>query len=91
MRYLCQPLLPNIFLSVFFPAKELTGLQARVLLESLISANHSFASLTFNLSTIYELCSDKSTGLKSQLSDAVARQPVSGDMNLDRPNADFKL
>ncbi|TQB68581.1 hypothetical protein MPDQ_003203 [Monascus purpureus] len=65
--------------------------EARVLLESLISANHSFASLTFNLSTIYELCSDKSTGLKSQLSDAVARQPVSGDMNLDRPNADFKL
>lgn len=62
-----------------------------MLLESLISANHSFASLTFNLSTIYELCSDKSTGLKSQLSDAVARQPVSGDMNLDRPNADFKL
>lgn len=66
-------------------------MQARVLLESLVSENHSFASLTFNLATIYELCSDKSTSLKRQLAEAVAKQPVSGEVNLDRPNSDFKL
>lgn len=70
---------------------QLTLFQARVLLESLVSANHSFSSLLFNLSTVYELCSDHSGKLKWQLVDTVAQQPVTGDTNLNRPNADFKL
>jgi hypothetical protein len=65
--------------------------QSRELLESLVSANHSFCSLVFNLSTVYELCSDKSGQLKAELVDRVSKQPVSGNANLDRPNADFKL
>ncbi|KAJ9309467.1 hypothetical protein DTO217A2_1085 [Paecilomyces variotii] len=65
--------------------------ESRGLLESLISGNNSFQSLTFNLATIYELCSDKSRNLKLRLADEVAKQPHTGDTNIDRPNADFKL
>lgn len=62
-----------------------------MLLESQVSANHSFSSLVFNLSTVYELCSDGASNLKGQLAASIARQPVSGHTNLDRPNADLKL
>ncbi|KAJ5132755.1 hypothetical protein N7448_006913 [Penicillium atrosanguineum] len=65
--------------------------QARELLESQISANHSFGSLIFNLSTVYELCSDGASQLKGQLAGTIANQPVSGQTNLDRSNTDFKL
>lgn len=65
--------------------------QARQLLESQVSTNHSFGSLIFNLSTIYELCSDSAGQLKGQLAATVSNQPVLGQTNLDRPNADFKL
>ncbi|RAK99735.1 uncharacterized protein BO80DRAFT_358182 [Aspergillus ibericus CBS 121593] len=65
--------------------------EAREVLESLVQANHSFSSLVFNLSTVYELCSDKSAKLKTDLVETVAKQPVTGATNLDRPNGDFKL
>ncbi|KAJ5648254.1 hypothetical protein N7490_004626 [Penicillium lividum] len=65
--------------------------QARQLLESQVSTNHSFGSLVFNLSTVYELCSDNAGQLKGQLAATVASQPVSGQTNMDRPNTDFKL
>lgn len=65
--------------------------QARELVESQVSANHSFGSLIFNLSTIYELCSDSAGRLKGQLAATISNQPVLGQNNLDRPNADFKL
>ncbi|KAN0083333.1 hypothetical protein V8E54_002421 [Elaphomyces granulatus] len=65
--------------------------ESRALLESLVSANYSFQSLTFNLSTIYELCSDKSKALKTRLAEEVSKQSHFGETNLDRPNADFKL
>ncbi|KAJ6166670.1 hypothetical protein N7470_002117 [Penicillium chermesinum] len=65
--------------------------EARQLLESQISSNHSFTSLIFNLSTIYELCSDVAGQLKGRLAASIAAQPVSGQTNLDRPNTDFKL
>ncbi|KAI2895618.1 hypothetical protein CBS63078_3352 [Aspergillus niger] len=65
--------------------------EAREVLESLVHTNHSFSSLVFNLSTVYELCSDKSAKLKTDLVETVARQPVTGTTNLDRPNGDFKL
>ncbi|KAJ6115793.1 hypothetical protein N7523_006210 [Penicillium sp. IBT 18751x] len=65
--------------------------QARELLESQVSANQSFGSLIFNLSTIYELCSDNAGHLKGQLAGTIANQPVSGQTNLDRSNTDFKL
>ncbi|RHZ74461.1 hypothetical protein CDV55_108126 [Aspergillus turcosus] len=65
--------------------------EARQILESLVAANHLFGSLVFNLSTVYELCSDKAGILKTTLAESVAKQPISGDINLDRPSADFKL
>ncbi|KAL5050066.1 hypothetical protein BDW71DRAFT_142355 [Aspergillus fruticulosus] len=65
--------------------------EAREALETLVQAQHSFSSLVFNLATIYELCSDKAMQLKHGLVEKVAKQPVTGHANLDRPNADFKL
>lgn len=65
--------------------------QARQLLESQVSANHSFSSLVFNLSTVYELCFDSAAQLKGRLAATIAKQPVTGQTNLDRPNADLKL
>lgn len=61
------------------------------MLEELVRENNSFGSLVFNLSTVYELCSDKSPNMKAELVDVISKQPVTGHTNLDRPNADFKL
>ncbi|EAW09637.1 uncharacterized protein ACLA_038480 [Aspergillus clavatus NRRL 1] len=65
--------------------------EARQTLESLVAENQSFGSLIFNLATVYELCSDKAAVLKATLAESVAQQPISGDINLDRPNSDFKM
>ncbi|KAE8412878.1 hypothetical protein BDV36DRAFT_46999 [Aspergillus pseudocaelatus] len=65
--------------------------EARQILESLVHGGQSFGGLIFNLSTVYELCSDKSAQLKAGLVDLVAKEPATGHTNLDRPNADFKL
>ncbi|KAL5357834.1 hypothetical protein BJX96DRAFT_28268 [Aspergillus floccosus] len=65
--------------------------EARQVLEELVRENNSFGSLVFNLSTVYELCSDKSPNMKAELVDVISKQPVTGHTNLDRPNADFKL
>ncbi|KAL4969763.1 uncharacterized protein BDV14DRAFT_87338 [Aspergillus stella-maris] len=68
---------------------QLSG--AREVLESLVQTQHSFSSLVFNLATVYELCSDKAVQLKQGLVEAIAKQPITGNANLDRLNADFKL
>ncbi|KAL4810476.1 hypothetical protein BDV18DRAFT_57926 [Aspergillus unguis] len=65
--------------------------EAREVLESLVQTQHSFASLVFNLATVYELCSDKAVQLKHGLVEDIAKQPITGHANLDRLNADFKL
>ena len=67
------------------------SMKARQLLESQVAANHSFTSLIFNISTVYELCSDNAGQLKGQLAATISHQPISGQTNLDRSNADFKL
>lgn len=43
-------------------------------MEALIDSGKAFPGLTFNLSTIYELCSDNSKALKSELAERVAAQ-----------------
>ncbi|CUS14771.1 unnamed protein product [Tuber aestivum] len=48
--------------------------EARSVLESLIDNGTSFTGLTFNLSTIYELCSDNSKVLKASLAERIAAQ-----------------
>ncbi|EED19562.1 conserved hypothetical protein [Talaromyces stipitatus ATCC 10500] len=65
--------------------------ESRSLLESLVSENHAFQSLTFNLATIYELCCDNPQNRKMNLGQMVSQQTHHGEMNLDRTNADFKL
>ncbi|KAJ5341361.1 hypothetical protein N7541_010485 [Penicillium brevicompactum] len=65
--------------------------EARQVLEAQVSANLSFGSLIFNLSTLYELCSDSAGHLKGQLADTISKQPITGQTNLDRPNSDLKL
>ncbi|MCJ1376676.1 hypothetical protein MMC20_007921 [Loxospora ochrophaea] len=66
------------------------NLAARPLLESLINAGYSFNALTFNLSTIYELCSEKSRARKIELTEQVAAQDVS-DRGWEKTNLAFKI
>ncbi len=65
-------------------------MQARKLLESLVEEGHSFHGLTFNLSTIYELSTEKARALKLDLTDKVAAQPES-EAGWEKANVDFKL
>ena len=64
--------------------------EARPLLESLVSDGHSFPSLIFNLSTIYELCTEKSKGLKMDLVGQLADREGSS-FGWEKLNADLKL
>ena len=74
--------------------------QARNLLSQLVNEGNSFHALTFNLSTIYELCTERSRALKIGLAEKVAelqqeRDRASGDGNggvgWEKVNGDFKL
>ncbi|TVY27321.1 hypothetical protein LHYA1_G002961, partial [Lachnellula hyalina] len=51
---------------------------AKEALESLIDEGNSFHALTFNLSTIYELCTERSRALKIGLAERVAGMLVEG-------------
>ncbi|KAH9210192.1 hypothetical protein DL95DRAFT_371268 [Leptodontidium sp. 2 PMI_412] len=64
--------------------------EARTLLESLITTSHSFHALTFNLSTIYELCTERSRALKIGLAERVAGLQEGGG-GWEKVNGDFKL
>lgn len=61
--------------------------QARDIMEATVSCGAVFPALTFNLSTIYELSTDRSRGLKTQLVDKVATFQDTPSLT----NADFKL
>ncbi|KAG4443406.1 hypothetical protein IFR05_001085 [Cadophora sp. M221] len=69
--------------------------EARTLLESLITTSHSFHALTFNLSTIYELCTERSRALKIGLAEKVAGMSDggggTGGRGWEKVNGDFKL
>lgn len=64
--------------------------KARELLEQLVESGRSSRTLLFNLSTMYELCTDRSRALKMRLAEKVA---AVGDRTRgwDKTNADFKL
>jgi hypothetical protein len=64
-------------------------MQARDLLESLVQEENSFHALTFNLSTIYELCTERSRALKISLAEKVASMEVK--KGWEKVNGDFKL
>ena len=66
--------------------------KARSLLEELIASGYSFHALTFNLSTIYELCTDRSKVLKGELAEKLAEKEGREDgTGWERVNEDFKL
>lgn len=62
--------------------------EAREILEALVEENSSFHALTFNLSTIYELCTERSRALKIGLAEKIAALPERGG---EKANGDFKL
>lgn len=57
----------------------------------MVDKGKSFQALTFNLSTIYELCTDRSRELKIQLAEQVAALPATARSGWEPTNADFKL
>ncbi|WEW55090.1 hypothetical protein PRK78_000518 [Emydomyces testavorans] len=65
--------------------------ESREFLEFLVERGNSFQSLTFNLATIYELCSENSRNLKLDLTQQISYQPPSRDINWERPSSDFKI
>lgn len=73
-------------------------LQAKEALEGLVEDGNSFHALTFNLSTIYELCTERSRALKIGLAEKVAEMMVEkrsggvgGEIGGEKVNGDFKL
>jgi len=65
--------------------------EARDILEQLVDSGKSFHALTFNLSTVYELCSDGSRPLKLKLAERVAALPANDGAGWEKSNLDFKL
>lgn len=64
--------------------------QGKELLEGLVDAGRSSRTLLFNLTTMYELCTEKARNLKMKLSDRVAAMEETPN-GWERTNADFKL
>lgn len=96
---------PSLFL-VNFPLLTRIAPQARTILEELVDEGNGFHALTFNLSTIYELCTERSRPLKIGLAEKVAElqrerdragegegEGGKGSMEVgwEKVNADFKL
>lgn len=70
--------------------RKLNGLQGRQILEDLVEAGHSSHTLLFNLSTMYELCTERNRNLKTKLVERVAAMPESS-AGWEKTTADFKL
>lgn len=64
--------------------------EGRDILESLVDKGYSSHTLLFNLSTMYELCTEKNKTLKVKLTERVAAMEES-PTGWERTNADFKL
>ncbi|KAJ9661533.1 hypothetical protein H2198_001913 [Neophaeococcomyces mojaviensis] len=62
--------------------------EARKMLEDLVEEGHSFSSLTINLTTIFDLMSDKARDLKIEM---VAKLATAQPQSRAFSNADFKL
>jgi tetratricopeptide (TPR) repeat protein len=66
------------------------NLQGREILEELVELGLSSHTLLFNLSTMYELCTEKHRNLKLKLTERVAAMEVSS-AGWEKTNSDFKL
>lgn len=65
-------------------------MQGRDILEGLVDSGLSSHTLLFNLSTMYELCTEKNRNLKMRLSEKVAAMEESSK-GWEKTTADFKL
>lgn len=66
--------------------------EARSILESIARETSVFPTLLFNLSTVYELCTDRAIQRKAGLSQHLAqRTPLATTGGWERTNAEFKL
>ncbi|KAK0641765.1 hypothetical protein B0T16DRAFT_220526 [Cercophora newfieldiana] len=64
--------------------------EGKALLEELVTAGRSSHTLLFNLTTMYELCTERARSLKVKLSERVAAMDESAN-GWEKSNADFKL
>ncbi|KAI0125455.1 hypothetical protein BJ170DRAFT_724898 [Xylariales sp. AK1849] len=64
--------------------------EGRVVLEGLVDTGQTSHTLLFNLSTMYELCTDRSKHLKVSLAERVADMEATSQ-GWEKTNADFKL
>ncbi|KAI0160946.1 hypothetical protein GGR52DRAFT_562297 [Hypoxylon sp. FL1284] len=64
--------------------------EARDILEGLVDAGQTSHTLLFNLTTMYELCTDRHKNLKMRLAERVASQQPTVQ-GWEKTNADFKL
>ncbi|KAI1342557.1 hypothetical protein F5Y15DRAFT_308915 [Xylariaceae sp. FL0016] len=64
--------------------------EGRDILESMVNAGQTSHTLLFNLTTMYELCTDRAKSLKVQLAERVAGMAPSAH-GWEKTNADFKL
>lgn len=65
--------------------------EGRTVLEELVEAGYSSHTLLFNLSTMYELCTDRAKAMKLNLAQRVADQTPAEGQGWEKTNADFKL
>lgn len=66
------------------------ALQGKEVLEALVEKGFSSHTLLFNLSTMYELCTDRSRALKGTLAAKLAAKEATSK-GWEKSNADFKL
>ncbi|EEU36545.1 uncharacterized protein NECHADRAFT_69870 [Fusarium vanettenii 77-13-4] len=64
--------------------------EGREILEELVDSGLSSHTLLFNLSTVYELCTEKHRNMKLKLTERVAAMEVSS-AGWEKTNSDFKL
>lgn len=68
----------------------LTLTQGKQILEELVAKGYSSHTLLFNLTTMYELCTDRSNNMKMRLAEQVAEMDATAQ-GWEKTNADFKL
>ncbi|KAF2871834.1 hypothetical protein BDV95DRAFT_570737 [Massariosphaeria phaeospora] len=65
--------------------------QARDLLTEIVDASAPFHALVFNLSTVYELCTERNRDRKGALAGRLAERKGDGSVGWEIGNVDFKL
>lgn len=64
---------------------------ARDLLASLVQSSSPFHSMVFNLSTVFELCTERNRDKKAEIAEALAARKDGGGVGWERSAAEFKL